>query len=306
MLFMGFRNYSEAWNHPWPGFVVTIVGILANILLNWIFIFGEWGAPAMGAGGAGFATLLARILMVAMIAYYVFASKRFVFRWRIREFIFWNVKYIKSILAIGLPIAFQGLFGLGFLFATTVMMGWLGASYLAAHQIALNYCGIIFMIPLGLSFALSIRIGNAMGSNNPEKARNVAYSGVALAAMIMAFFALCTILTRNYIPLGFVDDMEVIAITSQLLLIVAFFQIIDGMDITGLGSLKGFADVRVPAVIVVVTHWVFGLAVAYLLGFVWDYKGAGVWLGLLTAATSCGTLICLRLLKICKLNLSVR
>ena len=145
-----------------------------------------------------------------------------------------------------------------------------------------------------------------MGSNNPEKARNVAYSGVALAAMIMAFFALCTILTRNYIPLGFVDDMEVIAITSQLLLIVAFFQIIDGMDITGLGSLKGFADVRVPAVIVVVTHWVFGLAVAYLLGFVWDYKGAGVWLGLLTAATSCGTLICLRLLKICKLNLSVR
>lgn len=301
MVFMCFRNYTEAWNHPWPGFVITVVGVLLNVWWNWVFIFGKWGAPMMGAAGAGFATLLARVVMALLIIAYVVYSKRFVLGWDFKNFLKCKLAYIKEILHLGLPAAGQAVFSLGFLFGTNVMMGWLGANYLAAHQIAFNYCGLFFMVPLGISFAVGIRVGSASGAKDFIKVRNIGLSGVALSALFMLICAIGTLIFYKWIPVIFLEDAQVITIAAQLLLIVAAFQFFDGVYITAMGALKGLADVRMPTFFVFLSFWVLGFPVAYLCGIYFGFKGAGVWSGLMVAVITCSILMLTRFRKLCKL-----
>jgi len=274
------KQFCEARRKAWAPNALLLGSVALNAGLNWILIFGHWGAPPLGLEGAGWATLLARLIVAVAILVYVLAGPDFQemlpARWLGRI----NVLEFKEMLRVGAPAGIQQLLEVGAFAFAALMMGWISAEALAAHQIAINCAATTFMFVLGLGMATSIRVGHAWGAGRPRRVRRIGFTGMALAAAIMAGFGLILFAARYPISQAFVASPPVIAIAAQLFIVAALFQIADGLQVTAIFALRGLSDTHVPAVIGALAYWLLAIPLAYALGFWTPLGPTGIWIGL--------------------------
>lgn len=188
---------------------------------------------------------------------------------------------INRILKIGLPTGFQYIFEVSAFSAAAIMMGWIGVNALAGHQIALNLASISYMMAAGLSTAGMIRVSNQIGKGNQKAMRE---AGMVVFGMVLVFMFTCAVIFvvfRYTLPTFYIDDMEVIQISASLLVIAGLFQLSDGVQVVGLGVLRGMEDVKFPTIITLIAYWVLGLPLGYFLAFELEMGAQGIWYGLL-------------------------
>ncbi|GAB3529946.1 MATE family efflux transporter [Pontibacter brevis] len=294
MVFQAFRQFAEGLSLTKQAMWISIVANSLNILLNYILIFGKLGFEPMGLVGAGWATLISRVVMAMMMVGYVMYGKRFaVYRHflRLRHLSF---IHMYRIFKLGLPISGQMIFEMGAFSFSAVMIGWLGAKELAAHQIAINVASVTYMMASGIGAAATIRVGNQKGLGNYRAMRMAGISNLVMGAGFMVCSGLLMILGNELIPILYIDDPEVIRIASSLLVIAALFQISDGIQVVGLGALRGLEDVKVPSLISLIAYWGVGLPVGYFLCFKVDFGVNGIWMGLLTGLSVAAVLLTFR------------
>jgi len=298
MLFFSIKQFFEGNGNTKVAMQITIAANLINILFNYLLIYGKFGFPQMGLNGAGVGTLISRIAMPVLFLVYVFrmpAFKRYLIAANSMPF---NIDKIISLLRIGVPIGFQIIvevfaFGIG-----AVMMGWLGEVQLAAHQVALGLASFTYMISLGISQANTIRVSHQVGENDFKSLKVTAYASTHLVLAFMSVMGLMFIFTRNYLPYLFTTDPKVIVIASGLLIIAAFFQIFDGLQVVMLSTLRGMADVKIPMFIAFFAYIAIGIPVSYFLAFRFMLGPEGIWYGYLAGLGSAGILFFLRFKQI--------
>lgn len=285
MIFQGFRQFGEGLSYTKQAMYISISANVINIILNYFLIYGIWVFPELGMNGAGWATLISRILMMIVMVWFVFKFKDFKpyttgFNFRNYEWKIW-----KKLLKIGIPSGLQFVFEVGAFAMAAIMVGWLGAVPLAAHQIALNLSGITYMTASGISAAATIRVGNQLGKNDISTLRRAGFTCLIMATVFMAICGLIFILGKTLLPGYYVDDAAVIALSADLLIVAAFFQISDGIQVVGLGALRGLADVKIPTIVTMVAYWFIAIPVGYVLGITLDMGSIGIWIGLLIGLT---------------------
>ena len=294
MLFQTYKQFIEGLSIMRPAMIIALLANIINAFTNWLMIFGNWGFPALGLDGAGWATFASRGFMALAIMGFVMNTK--FFKQYDVSFHFRSINWpiIKKILSLGLPSGFQYFFEVGAFSFAVVMVGWLGTQQQAAHQIAINLASISFMAVLGISAAGSIRVGNAVGKKDIVETRRAGFIASLLGASIMLLSGVIFILFRNFLPTLYVNDEVVISYASSLLVIAALFQISDGTQAVGIGILRGLTDVKIPTAITFIAYWIVGLPVGYLLGFNFKMGVLGVWIGLLLGLTTSAILLTLR------------
>jgi len=294
MIYQTYKQFIEGLSIMKPAMVIAILANIINAFANWVLIFGELGFPKLGLAGAAWATFSSRVFMAVAIMIYVMKNEKFKQFDVTFHFRGINFPIIKKILRLGLPSGFQYFFEVGAFSFAVIMIGWIGANELAAHQIAINLASISFMAVLGISQAASIRVGNAMGEQNVAKIRKAGFTGIALGASIMSLAGISFILLNNFLPTLYIDDEAVISIASRLIIIAALFQLSDGTQAVGIGVLRGLTDVKGPTIITFVAYWIISLPIAYILAFNFNLGVDGVWIGLLIGLTASAILLTLR------------
>jgi len=285
MFFQTYKQFIEGLSQTKQAMFITVVFNLLNIGLNWLLIYGNWGFPTLGLNGAGWATLISRILMAWALYLYVSKSKRYKKYIRGIHFKQLRLSIIKKMLGIGIPTGMQFIFEVGAFSTAAIMMGWIGVNALAAHQIAINLASISYMMASGLSAAAMVRIGNQLGKRNISKLREVGFSIFGMVAVFMSVFAIIFLLLKNYLPLLYIDDRQVVEMAASLLIIAGIFQIFDGLQVVALGTLRGLSDVKIPTLVTLLAYWVVGLPLGYYLAFTLHWNELGIWIGLLIGLT---------------------
>jgi MATE family multidrug resistance protein len=294
MLFQTFKQFAEGLSQTKQAMYITLICNAINVFLNWVMIYGNLGFPALGLNGAGWATLISRVLMGGFMLYYMLKSKRYLpynISFKVRKLSF---PMMTKMLKIGVPTGFQFIFEVGAFSTAAIMMGWIGVTALAAHQIAINLASISYMMASGLSTAAMIRVGNQLGRNDIRTLREAGFTTFFMVAIFMSATALIFILFREFLPSLYIDDPDVIKMSASLLVIAGLFQLSDGIQVVGLGALRGMADVRVPTIVTLVAYWIIGLPLGYVFGFILDMKEVGIWYGLLIGLTITGVLLLFR------------
>lgn len=284
-IFSGFKQFTEGLSFTRIAMLITIGSNLLNILLNYLMIFGYWGFPEMGLMGSCWASFISRVIMALAMFAYVYYNKHFKIYWegfhfRIRDFFRIDKLLVKKILAIGVPSGLQWVFEVGAFAFAVIMIGWISPDAQAAHQIALSIAASTYMMASGLSAAASVRVGNQLGLKSREGVRTAGFSAFAMVLIFMSLMAILFVLFQHYLPTLFSKETNVITIASSLIVIAAFFQLSDGVQVVGLGALRGVKDVKVPTIITLIAYWVIGLPMSYVFGFTMNLGVQGVWYGL--------------------------
>lgn len=279
MLFASFKQFLEGIGNTKVAMVIVVTSNLLNIFLNWVFIYGKLGAPAMGAAGAGLATLIARLLTPLMVIWY------FMHHRRLRRYLNFFKKEgfslgtVRSLLGVGFPISLQMFMeGSAFCF-TSIMMGWISTVAIAANQIATVTANLTFMILIGVSSATTIRVSHEWGRRDWKSLRRAATASYHIGLMYNFIMGVTIVSLRRWLPMMFTTDPEVVELTSKLLVFVALFQISDGLQNISVGILRGMQDVRITIVIAFFSYLVINLPVGYLLAFVAGWGAEGLWVG---------------------------
>lgn len=274
------KQFSESLNRPWMPTFIMLGGVLLNVLLNWILIYGNWGAPALGLEGAGWATLMARLVMaVCLVGYVVHALALRAFQ-PVRWSAALNRERFQRLLSLGWPVAAQHLLEVGAFVFAALMMGWISTHAIAAHQIAITCAATTFMFPLGIGMAVCIRVGHAWGAGQYARMRRIGFVGLGLAGGIMGLFGVMFVLAGGLLARLFVASPVVVQLTVKLLLVAALFQVADGLQIAAISALRGLADVRVPALIAALAYWIIAVPLGYALAFPAQQGAVGIWIGL--------------------------
>ena len=294
MVFQAFRQFAEGLGFTKQAMYITIVANLLNVFLNYVFIFGKLGFAPMGLYGAGLATFISRIVMAMLMVAFVYYNHRFAPYWK--EFTFGNFSMDLALknLKLGIPMAFQLIFEVTTFSIAAIMIGWLGTVPLAAHQIAINMASISYMVALGISTAAMIRVGNQLGKKDYVTMRNAVLTSFIMAIGLMSVAAVAFIVGRNFLPTLYIEDPEVIKQAAVLLIVAGLFQLSDGVQVIGLGALRGMSDVKTPTIITLIAYWAIGLPLGYVLGFTFGLDALGVWYGLLAGLTIAAVLLFIR------------
>jgi len=290
LLFYSIKQFLEGIGNTKYAMQITIISNLVNVLANYVLIFGKWGFPELGLVGAGIGTLIARLIMPMLWLIYIrnLPTIKSYFTLARQEKIEW--RRIGRLLSLGIPIAFQivievSAFGIG-----AIMMGWIGVTELAAHQVAIGIAGFTFMICLGISQATTIRVSHQMGLRDRHALKMVSMASTQLVLLFMSLTALTFIIARHHLPLLFTDDPSVIEIASRLLIVAAFFQLFDGLQVVMLSVLRGMSDVRIPMFIAVFAYLFVALPVSYFFAFEFGHGPSGIWYGYLVGLGLAGIL----------------
>ncbi|HSZ24954.1 MAG TPA: MATE family efflux transporter [Cytophagaceae bacterium] len=280
MLFQTFKQFAEGLSYTKQAMTISIVSNILNILLIYIFTDGWFGIAPMGLNGIAIATLVARIFMAVAIMVLVLNDHSFSIYVKNLNFAAYELKKIKELLWISLPIGLQMVFESGAFGFAAIMVGWLGAREIAAHQIALNMAAFTYMGATGIAASATVKVGNELGKKNYVQLQKAGYSAIVLVFVYMIVTACLFIILRFYLPKIFIQETDVIQMVSSLLLIAAFFQLSDGIQVVGFGSLRGMGDVIVPTIAVLIAYYVIGLPIGYWLAFKMAIGIEGVWYGL--------------------------
>jgi MATE family multidrug resistance protein len=299
--FLGFavlRSFLVAASHSRTVMIALILCIPMNAGLNWLLVFGRLGAPALGIAGSGSATAIIQWLMLTGLGCYTHMAPSLT-KFRLRPILrCWDE--IGRIVRLGLPIG--GILGLeiGVFAATGILMGLLGADALGAHQLVMNCISVIFMVPLGIAQAATVRVAGALGSGAPEAARRAGVVALALGVVYMAIMALVLVAVPRAIASVYVDidapsNRGLVEIALYLLAIAAVFQIFDGVQAIAAGALRGYRDTAVPLLLAVIGYWGIGFVGGWLLAFPARYGPIGLWSGLAVGLAAVAVMLTVRL-----------
>lgn len=294
MVFQTFKQFAEGLSLTKQAMYITLGANVINIVLNYILIFGKLGFEPMGLLGAGWATLISRIIMAIGMVYFVRHYRKFQVYWKYFKVTVWNAVSFKQLLNLGVPTGFQYIFEVGAFASAAIMIGWMGAVPLASHQVAMNLASISYMMATGISAAATVRVGNQLGQRDIPTMRIAAFTCFLMAIIFMSFTGLLFMGLNDYLPMLYTSDQEVIPIASSLLIIAALFQLSDGIQVVGLGALRGMGDVKLPTAVTFMAYWVIGLPAGYLLAFILGLQEKGVWYGLLIGLSVTAVILFIR------------
>ena len=279
-VYLVLRQFAEAMGHPWVPMVIMLLGVGLNAALNWVFIYGNLGVPALGLTGAGISTLVSRALGALVIFVWLRRDPAVRASWPQRWFGNYSTARFREMLKIGLPASGMLLFETTAFGFSGVMIGWLGAAPLAAHQIAITCASLAFMFPLGLSMAAGMRVSRAVGAGELALRRPIAWGAIGLGLVITGAFGVVFWLGGGVIAAWFVTDAAVIALAAQLLVVGALFQGVDGVQVIGAACLRGIGDLKVPTMLTFAAYWVVALPLGYALGIRGGMGAVGMWVGI--------------------------
>ncbi|WP_339709305.1 MATE family efflux transporter [uncultured Kriegella sp.] len=303
IMFQAFKQFSEGLSQTKYPMYATIIANVVNIVLNYLLIFGSLGFPKLGIVGAAIGTLVSRIVMLIFIWILLNSKKKFhdyVTGFNFRKI---EKKVMNKIISLGFPSALQMFFEVAIFTAAIWLSGVLGKNPQAANQIALNLSSMTFMVGMGLGVAAMIRVGNQKGLQSFKELRRIAISIFFLTFLLEIVFAILFLVGRHWFPtlyldekdlINIVDNTEVIELTAKLLLVAAFFQISDGIQVVVLGALRGLQDVKIPTWITFVAYWLIGFPISFYLGLYTELESTGIWIGLLTGLTASAILLYIR------------
>ncbi|MDB4196590.1 MATE family efflux transporter [Flavobacteriaceae bacterium] len=303
LIFQAFKQFCDGLSLTiYPMYAAVIANVI-NVLINYVLIFGKFGFPQMGIMGAAIGTLISRtVMLVFLILIVKYNSKIKQCLNDIRQIKIDKLMF-KKILDIGIPSSLQMVFEVFFFTTAIWLSGLLGENPQSANQIALNLSSMTFMIASGLSVSAMVRVGNQKGLKNYVDLRRISFSILLLGLILALFFALCFILFSDLLPyiyidlnntLNYKDNLEVIEITSKLLIIAAVYQISDTIQVIILAALRGMQDVKIPTLITFVAYWLIGFPISYFLGSDDMLGSEGIWIGLLSGLTIAATLLYIR------------
>ena len=303
IIFQGFKQFSDGLSLTKHAMYATIAANLINVGINYLLIFGKFGFPKMGILGAGIGTLVSRIAMIIIIWILLKNNQKAkAFVTQIKLFVL-DSTMLKRIINLGLPSAMQMFFEVAIFTSAIWLSGLLGKNAQAANQIALNLSSMTFMIAMGLSVTAMIRVGNQKGLKNYVELQRIAKSIFLMGIMFASVFALLFFIFHDIFPAlyldledvnNYLDNQEVVAIASKLLLVAALFQISDSAQVVFLGALRGLQDVKIPTILTFVSYWVIGFPTSYFLGKETAYGSTGIWIGLLVGLASASIFLYLR------------
>jgi MATE family multidrug resistance protein len=292
--YLSLRFMSEGVGWTRPIALVAGIALLVNIALNWVLMFGNLGFPALGAVGCGISSAATMWIMLATMTRYVTRHRRY------REFHLterfdppdWHK--LRELLALGLPITASVLSEVGLFSAVGLIMGTLGATVVAAHQIAINYSGVMFMVPLAIHSALTIRVAHAVGRGEFIGAQRTGFLGIATCGAVMLFSAGTMLIFREHIALFYSQDTMVGPLAISLLGMAMFFQVSDGLQVGAAGALRGYKDTRVPMLLNFASYWLVAFPLAWYLGVVAKLGPQAIWIAIIVGLTMTAILLNVR------------
>jgi len=283
MLFFTLKQFAEGIGNTINAMMITLAANVVNVIVNYLLIFGKFGFPQMGLNGAGIGTLIARCIMpVLFIIIFMYREK---FRTYLAEALKSKIdfKTIIKLINMGWPISTQIVLEVFAFVLGAIMIGWLGAVPLAAHQIGIGLASITFMIVTGIGSGTTIRVSHQYSQKNFEGLSKAAYASIHLVIAFMSITAMLFVIFRNQLPLLYTSDPAVIAVAAQLLIMAAAFQIFDGLQVVMLGILRGLGDVKYAMNIAFISYIIVSLPLSYLFGFTLKMGAVGVWVGLVVS-----------------------
>lgn len=278
MGYQALRQWMEGQGLPNLPMAVSIGANGVNILLNWVLVYGNWGAAPMGVNGSALATLIARLLMVAGMAAIVFTQPNL--RPNLPKSWTWDNLVVRQLAKLGLPVALQLFFEVGAFAYAAIMVGWLGSVQQSAHQVAIAVASFTYMGANGLSAAGTVRVGYYYGARLPRALNLAANTTYLLGLAYMLLAAGLLMVFKEEIPYLFFPYASVAEPAALLLFYAAIFQLADGAQVVGLGVLRGMGDVRIPTAIAAISYWVAAIPIGYWIGFRMSMGAGGVWIGL--------------------------
>ena len=294
-LYFALRRYLQAFNHVRPIAFALVTANLSNVFFNWLLIYGhQFGPiriPALGIAGSGLATSISRLYLAAFIAtalWIVERRHRYGLSTTERHF---EPSRLRQLVTLGAPAGGQIFVEISIFATVTFLIGTMGPLPLSGHEIALNCASFTFMVPFAISAAAAVRVGQAIGRNEPHEAAAAGWTAIGLGAAAMACFSLILATFAHPIARAFTPDRAVIAATVPLLFVAAAFQFFDGLQITATGALRGAGNTHAGLYVQVIGYWVIGLPVGFWLGFRMHYGAVGLWMGLCAGLIVAGILL---------------
>ncbi|MCL1127950.1 MATE family efflux transporter [Shewanella surugensis] len=292
------KSFTDAQNEPWVGVKILLDAVLLNTILNYILIFGKFGAPELGLLGAGLATFIARLLAFIAVFSYVFRSKKLA-RYRPEKWIKpIRITQLMSLLKMSLTISGQGFIISGAFSITAILMGVIGTIALASHQIALVFAMTGAIIPMGLSIAVSIRIGHVLGEKKPLECLTIFIGAQILGIVCMGAIAAIFIFHGREFLTWFFTDLDLIDLTTRLLWVVGGYLIFDSVQLISMGALRGYKDMFFPTVFLFGAFWLVALPLGALLTFYFGYGDSSLWFGLALGFILCAITLSIRFMFI--------
>lgn len=271
-----FKSAFDAVDRPWTGTAFAFVGVGLNVPFNYVLIYGLWPIPALGLTGAGVAALLAE--SVALLCAWVYWRNAWsTRRLRLRRDVDGNelVETVRE----GAPLGILYFIETGSVTAATLLIGLFGAAALAGNEVAMSVGGVLYMVPIGVAGAVAIRVAQARGAGEDHAIRAIAVAALGLVTGWLTLSALGLSLYGREIAGAVTDDPQVIEVAAQIFLVFALFQIMDGVQSTALGALRGLSDTRFPAVVSFVAYWVVSLPLGWVVASWAGVGAAGIWVG---------------------------
>ncbi|ATI62901.1 MATE family efflux transporter [Edwardsiella tarda] len=299
LCFQVLRGLCEGLSKTKPGMVIGFIGLLVNIPINYIFIYGKFGAPALGGVGCGVATASVYWIMYLLMRSYVTRAPSLKDVRQVRRFEPADWATLRRLIAIGMPIALALFFEVTLFAVVALLVSPLGIVAVAGHQIALNFSSLMFVLPMSLGVAATIRVGYRLGQGSTDDARVSARTAIAVGMAMACCTAIFTIVLREPIALLYNDDAAVLAMATHLMLLAALYQISDSVQVIGSGVLRGYKDTRSIFFITFIAYWLLGLPIGYLLALT-DLIGpamgpSGFWIGFIIGLTSAAIMMALRI-----------
>jgi MATE family multidrug resistance protein len=276
-MFLALRFTTEGVGYTRPIMFTSVFSLICNVFLNYVLMFGHFGAPAMGAEGCGYASAITMWIVAGTLGLYMSLSPRLrklkVFT-RIGQF---RPALFREIIVLGVPISITITAEVGLFSAVSILVGTRGAEITAAHQIALSYASSMFMIPLALSSATTVQVGHMLGAGQPVHARIAGFAGIGMCAAFMAVSAAVLLIFRDVIVTLYTDDPVVTGIALSLMLVAAIFQVADGIQIGAASALRAYKDTAFPMAINIFSYWVVAFPLGYLAAITYRLPANQIW-----------------------------
>ncbi|MCW8332985.1 MATE family efflux transporter [Vibrio paucivorans] len=299
LLFQTLRSLTDGLSMTKPAMVIGFIGLLINIPLNWIFVYGKFGAPALGGVGCGVATAIVYWVMFFLMLGYVLTSKRIAHINVFSQFHRPQFKAVKRLFKLGFPVAASIFFEVTLFAVVALLVAPLGPLIVAAHQVAINFSSLVFMLPMSIGAAVSIRVGHKLGEESIEGAKIASHVGIMVGLGAAMFTAVLTLIFSEQIARLYTDNGAVIALAVQLLVFAAVYQCTDAIQVVAAGALRGYKDMTAIFNRTFIAYWILGLPTGYILGmtdWVVEPMGAhGFWVGFIVGLSSAALMLGIRL-----------
>ena len=286
IMFISLKQFTDGLERTRTAMLLSLSALPVNIFINWLLIYGNWGFPRLELIGAGFGTLITRVIIVtvfiivlqkhSLFSKYIAVRKN---QWKLK----WHT--VKELLHIGVPSSMQVGMESGAFAVSGIIIGTLGAVQLASHQIAISCASLAFMVSWGLAQGGSIRISNAWGRNNWSEISVIGRSTLMSGLLYGIFGAVFFICFRNILPRAFNNNEAVLSLSSVLMVYAAVFQISDATQAIGVGLLRGIKDVKTPTIYIAIAYWVVGIPLGCLMAFTFKMGAVGMWIGFVGGLT---------------------